>query len=142
MQGPDEALTTWGQLCRVHGAVARRVEGDLEKECGVSLLTYNALRRLSDAPGQRLRLSALVEEGAMTKSGISRMVDRLEKSGLVSTEGCPSDRRGSFAVLTPAGKEVLVKAVKIFGGHVRDAIEASLQPEDVETLGALLQRIS
>ena len=142
MQGSDGALATWGQLCRVHGAVARRVEGDLEKECGVSLLTYTALRRLSEAPDRRLRLSALVEEGALTKSGISRMVDRLEKSGLISTEGCPSDRRGSFAVLTPAGDEVVRKAAAIFGSHVREAIEASLPPEDVETLGTLLQRIS
>ena len=77
----------------------------------------------------------------MTKSGISRMVDRLEKSGLVSTEGCASDRRGSFAVLTDEGHQVLRKASKIFRARVRESLAASLAPDDVETLGALLQRI-
>src|SRR4051812_35172072 len=106
MATPDSTLETWSHLCRVHSAVARRVEGRLVADFGVSLVTFAALRRLAEADGSRLRLSALIDNGSMTKSGISRLVDRLEKSGYIVTEGCPSDRRGSFAILTDSGKAI------------------------------------
>src|ERR1700733_6512048 len=80
-------------------------------ETGLSVTDFDVLLRLPRSEGQRLRMTHLAMQTALSTSGITRVVDRLEKRGLVRRETCPSDRRGSFAVLTDAGQQILAGVV-------------------------------
>jgi DNA-binding MarR family transcriptional regulator len=138
----DMTLSAWGHLCRVHSAVAGSLEGELARDFGLSLASLSALRSLAESPEKRSRLNCLSESAHMTKSGISRLIDRLEAAGYVSTEGCPSDGRGSFAVLTPAGETVVKEASNLFCSRVKEVLTTSLSDEDVTALGNILERIA
>jgi DNA-binding MarR family transcriptional regulator len=137
----DPTLSVWGHLCRVHGAVARSLEGELSRDFGLSLASFGVLRSLAEAPESRARLNCLAADANMTKSGISRLIDRLEAAGLVITEGCPSDGRGSFAVLTPAGETAVANAGSLFCTRIKAVLTTSLSDEEVTALGDILERV-
>jgi DNA-binding MarR family transcriptional regulator len=138
----DATVSAWAHLCRVHGSVARSLEGELERDFGLSLTSFGVLRALAEAEGTRSRLNCLAASADMTKSGISRLIDRLEAAKLVTTEGCPSDGRGSFAVLTGAGQDVVQKASDLFCARVKEVLTTSLSEADVSKLGKILERIT
>jgi DNA-binding MarR family transcriptional regulator len=102
---------------------------------------YDVLLALDRAPDRRLRLSDLADHVVLSRSGLTRLVDRLEKQGLLRRERCPEDRRGAFAVLTEAGLDALRKAWPVY----RDAIErhfvSHLQGEEAITLRRALARV-
>ncbi|TML38127.1 MAG: MarR family transcriptional regulator [Actinobacteria bacterium] len=97
-------MDAWQALLLAQRALLDRLEDDLRREHGLPLSSYEVLLFLSRAPGRRLRMHELAESVLLTPSGITRLVDRLEGEGLVSRESCPTDRRGSFVVLTEAGR--------------------------------------
>src|SRR2546421_9570902 len=102
---PDgRRLEAWQALLLAQRALLDRLEDDLRREHGLPLSSYEVLLFLSRAPGRRLRMHELAESVLLTPSGITRLVDRLEGEGLVGRESCPTDRRGSFVVLTEAGR--------------------------------------
>jgi DNA-binding MarR family transcriptional regulator len=84
---------------------------------GLSASDFEVLLRLARSPGERLRMTDLATQAALSTSGVTRVVDRLESRGLVRRETCASDRRGSYAALTEAGRTVLTGVVS---EHVRD----------------------
>lgn len=84
---------------------------------GLSATDFDVLLRLARSPGQRLRMTDLATQTALSTSGVTRVVDRLENRGLVRRESCASDRRGAFAALTGAGRELMAEVVS---AHVRD----------------------
>jgi DNA-binding MarR family transcriptional regulator len=84
---------------------------------GLSMTDFDVLLRLARSAGGRLRMTDLATQTALSTSGITRVVDRLDKRGLATRESCPSDRRGSFAVLTEQGRDLLADVVQ---AHVRD----------------------
>jgi DNA-binding MarR family transcriptional regulator len=133
---PDSCrLAAWMALLDAHSRLTSRLESDLESSHGLSLAQYEVLYRLRDAPGQRLRLNELTWHARMTKSGVSRLVDRMQSGGLLRTERCPSDRRGAFAVLTAEGDALFQRAAALhlrgvqdhFGRHLDDGEAAALQ---------------
>jgi DNA-binding MarR family transcriptional regulator len=83
------------------------IDRQLQQEAGMPHLYYSILANLSDVPDRRLRMTDLAEKSKITRSRLTYAVTRLEKDGLVRREGCPSDKRGSTAILTDAGMEVL-----------------------------------
>src|SRR5687767_3327298 len=93
-------LTAWRTFLRAHAQVTRRLEADLVAEHDLSLPTYDVLVQLSEAPDRRLRMTELAERVLLSRSGLTRLVDRLEREGLVHRQACPSDARGTHAVLT------------------------------------------
>ena len=76
----------------------------LEAERSLSSQSFDVLIRLARTPGSELRMSELAAQTSLTPSGLTRSVDRLQEQGLVARRVCPEDRRGAFAVLTPAGR--------------------------------------
>jgi DNA-binding MarR family transcriptional regulator len=133
---PDSCrLAAWMALLDAHSRLTSRLESDLDSSHGLSLAQYQVLYRLRDAPGQRLRLNELTRHARMTKSGVSRLVDRMRSGGLLRTERCPSDRRGAFAVLTAEGDALFRRAAALhlrgvqdhFGRHLDDGEAAALQ---------------
>ncbi|MGH7722586.1 MAG: MarR family winged helix-turn-helix transcriptional regulator [Candidatus Dormibacteria bacterium] len=128
-------IAAWVALLDAHSRLTGRLEADLERGCGLSLAEYEVLYRLNSSPGHRLRLNQLTSHARMTKSGVSRLVDRMERGGRLRTEQCPSDRRGAFAVLTADGRAEFRRAAALhlrgiqdhFGRHLDDAEAAALR---------------
>src|ERR1700676_4065715 len=101
---PDACrMAAWMALLDAHSRLTNKLDAELERDHGLSLTEYEVLLRLSGSAGQRLRLNELTSQARMTKSGVSRLVGRMQQAGLLATERCPSDRRGAFAVMTDKG---------------------------------------
>lgn len=135
-------LTAWRTFLRAHGAVVRRLDADLERERGLSLADYEVLVHLSDDPDRRLRMSDLAGRVLLSRSGLTRLVDRLERAGLVRRERCPNDARGTFAVLTDGGWRRLEDAYPTHLRGVRDYVIDELSAAELSTLHQLLQRVA
>lgn len=117
------------ELGRVHG---RR---------GLSGTDFDTLIRLARSPHQRLRMSDLAAQTALSTSGITRIVDRLERSQLVRREPCPGDRRSSLAALTDAGSELLVGHVPAVVDAIERLVTGPLSAEQVDALVDLLHAV-
>lgn len=136
-----EGLRAWRAFLEAHAAVLETLEGELRRECDLPLSWYDVLLHLSEAPGRRLRLQELGRRVLLTQSGISRLVDRMAARGLVAREAVRADRRGTYAVLTPAGRGELRRAAPV---HLRGVDRHFLQlltAEEVRVLGRALGRV-
>jgi DNA-binding MarR family transcriptional regulator len=122
--------------------VPRAFDADLLRDQRMSLSEYSALMHLSEAPGRRLRMSDLAGAGALSLSGMTRIVNRLEDQGLVHRERSCSDGRGWNAVLTDAGLERLRQAWPTHLASVRRHVFEHLDDVDVPAFAAALQRFA
>jgi DNA-binding MarR family transcriptional regulator len=103
-------LAAWRGMLRVHASLLRAMDADMSAAHGIGLRSYEVLLHLGEAPDERLRMSELSESVLLSASGVSRLVDRLERDGLVRRERCSEDGRGYWTVLTPAGRRKLAEA--------------------------------
>jgi DNA-binding MarR family transcriptional regulator len=103
----DPRLGTWRAFLHAHARLTRRLDDELRAGHGLSLAEYDALIQLAQAPGRRLRMSALADRVLLSRSGITRLVDRLVADGMVERTTCTTDARGAEATLTRAGLERL-----------------------------------
>jgi len=113
--GPRQ-LAAWRALLETHARVVEALETELLAERGLPLAWYDILVQLSEAPRVRLRMRELAGAVLLSKSGLTRLVDRMEAAGLVARKPCASDRRGTFVGLTPAGMRALRGAAPV---HLR-----------------------
>lgn len=134
-------LSTWRTFLRAHAQVTRRLEHDLLAEHDLPLASYDVLVQLSEAAGRRLRMTELAERVLLSRSGLTRLVDRLVRDGLVERQACPSDARGTLAVLTPAGSARLAGAWPTHLRGVLETVVGRLSSDELVTLGALLSRL-
>jgi DNA-binding MarR family transcriptional regulator len=111
-----DRLTPWKLFLHAHAAVIDALEEELVDELDLPLTWYEVLFRLADAPDGRMRMTDLARSLLLSKSGVTRLVDRMESAGLVERGVCASDRRGSFAVITTQGRALYRKAAPI---HLR-----------------------
>jgi DNA-binding MarR family transcriptional regulator len=140
---PDDAhLAAWRSLLEAHAAVTDLLERELEREQGLALSKFEVLLRLADAPGGRMRMLELAESVLLSKSGLSRLVDRMEGAGLVRRERCPSDRRGAFAVLTDEGRRALRRAAPVHLRGIQEHFARHLDGEEVGMLARLLEKVN
>ena len=103
----DPRLGAWRSFLHAHARLLRRLDEELQAAHGLSLAEYDALVQLANAPGRRLRMSILAERVLLSRSGITRLVDRLVAAGFVERSACVSDARGAEAALTARGLERL-----------------------------------
>src|SRR3954447_7702747 len=103
-------VAAWRGFLRVYNALAKRLDAQLEAEHDLPLSSYEVLIALQRAPERRLRMAELADRVVLSRSGMTRLVDRLEREGLLARDACSSDARGCFAVLTDAGGEVLARS--------------------------------
>ena len=94
----------------MHAKIVRKLDSELRQAHGLPLSSYEVLLHLSWAPGHRMRMGELAESVLLTLSGVTRLVGRLEREGLVRREPCPEDRRGAYAILTAVGVDRLGEA--------------------------------
>ena len=112
----DPRLAGWRSFLTAYSMITRQLDEELREETGLSLFEYAALLQLAEAEDRRLRMSELALGIVLTRSGVTRLVDRLERDGLVERGQCADDGRGSEAVLTQQGLERLRAASKV---HLR-----------------------
>jgi DNA-binding MarR family transcriptional regulator len=105
-----DELHAWRSFLRAHATVVRRLEADLVAAHGLPLAVYDVLVQLVEAPGHRLRMTELAGRVLLSRSGLTRLVDRMVRDGCVRREPDPQDARGVLAVLTDAGFERLKEA--------------------------------
>ena len=96
-------INAWRAFLQAHARVTRRLDEELQAAHGLSLAEYDALLQIAHAPGRRVRMNVLAERVILSRSGITRLVDRLEAAGSVERIACATDARGQEAVLTAAG---------------------------------------
>lgn len=141
----DPRLRAWIAFLQAHAAVTRRLEAELQAERALSLADYDALVQLAIADDRRLRMSELADRVVLSRSGVSRLVDRLEGHGLVARRACPTDARGSLAELTPAGLDCLRDAAPVHlrgvDAHFLSLIEEADREAIVRALEAVVRRL-
>jgi DNA-binding MarR family transcriptional regulator len=136
------ALEAWLALLRTRGSARRRLDAGLQSEHGLTVVAYETLLLLSRAEERAMRRVDLAEGLGLTPSGVTRLLDGLERDGLVAKATCSSDARVTYAVLTDAGAERLERASCSYTGSVRALFEERYTPEELDTLAELLARLT
>jgi DNA-binding MarR family transcriptional regulator len=134
-------LTAWRTFLRAHAQVTRKLEAELVAEHGLPLPSYDVLLQLAEAPDRALRMTELADRVLLSRSGLTRLVDRLEREGLVRRQGCPTDARGTLAVLTSTGLDRLREAAPTHLRGIGEHVTSRLSTDEVATLTALLGRL-
>ena len=140
--GPrDPRLETWRTFLVAHAQVRRQLERELQAEQSLGLGEYEVLLLLTRADERRLRMSDLADRLGLSRSGVTRLVDRLQGDSLVERASCDTDRRGSWAMLTDAGHARLRRAspthLRGVGEHFLNRIPAN----ELDALQRTLDRV-
>ncbi|HEX7084112.1 MAG TPA: MarR family transcriptional regulator [Gaiellaceae bacterium] len=136
-----DRLAAWVFFLRAHAAVTRELSGRLQRGQGLTLNDYEVLLKLSQAENGMMRRVDLAASVLLTASGITRLLDGLERSGFVEKASCAKDARVSYAKITDAGRDKLAAAAC---GHLADVDElftSSYSEEELTTLADLLSRL-
>jgi DNA-binding MarR family transcriptional regulator len=135
------ALRVWARLVRAQATTKRELAVQLQEQHGLTLTAYEALYVLSRADGHRLKRVELADRMLLTPSGVTRLLEGLESSGLVEKVACESDLRISYAQLTGDGIGKLEQASCGHTGSIRELFEQHLDESEIETLGELLGKL-
>jgi len=136
----DPRITAMGLLSEVYNGVLARTGPQLAAD-GLSVAEFEVLLRLSRSPGGRLRMSDLAAQTSLTTSGITRLVDRMERGGLLLRTACPSDRRGFFAGLTDAGWERIAAMLPAHLELIEQNFVGLLTPDELSALLSALRKV-
>jgi DNA-binding MarR family transcriptional regulator len=137
-----EELGAWRGLLRVHAAMTKALDAELVREHGLPLSSYEVLLFLADAPDGRLRMSDLADGVLLSRSGLTRLVDRMEREGLLRRERCEDDARGYNALITDKGRELFADARRTHLDGVRKRFLSRLSREELRTLARLWEKVA
>jgi DNA-binding MarR family transcriptional regulator len=135
-------LRAWRGLKRAHASLAKRVDAELERTHGLPLSSYEVLHHLVESPGGRMRMCDLAEQAQLSRSGLTRLADRLEKEGLLERCSCEHDARGAYACLTELGRERLGAARGTHLAVVREQFLSRFTEDELGALAELWDRIA
>jgi DNA-binding MarR family transcriptional regulator len=136
-----EHLDDWRTFLLAHALLSRRLDEELRTEQSMSLAEYDALVQLAVAPGRRLRMSTLADRVLLSRSGVTRLVDRLEAAGLVDRTQCSTDARGAEAVLTETGLGRLRRATRTHLRGIDRYFMGPLSADELRAIGSSLGTI-
>jgi DNA-binding MarR family transcriptional regulator len=135
-------LRAWRGLLRAHACLAKRLDAELDRAHRLPMTSYEVLTRLHEAEGGRMRMCDLAEEAQLSRSGLTRLVDRLEREGLIERCSCDHDARGAYACLTAAGQERLAEAKGTHRAVVREHFFSRFSEQELRTLAEMWDRIA
>jgi DNA-binding MarR family transcriptional regulator len=136
-----EELGAWRGLLRAHAGLTRELDAELTREHELPLSSYEVLLFLNDSEEGRMRMSELADSVLLSRSGLTRLVDRLERQGLLRRERCDSDARGLFAEITPEGRRLFDAARQTHLDGVRRLFLSHFSRAELRTLGSLWQKL-
>lgn len=131
----------WGALTRTHAAVTGRLQEALAQGDFPPLAWYEVLAAIAEAPEQRMRMGELAEALVITRGGLTKLLDRLIKAGLLERTVCETDRRVSYATLLPAGSALLEEMRPVVVGELAVAFSANLSERQARQLREMLDRV-
>ena len=141
IQIDPERLAAWEGLIRTFGDLLKIFERELEDSEGIPLTWYDVLVQLNAAPGRRLRMQALADSVVLSRSGLTRLIDRMERAGLVSREPSAEDRRGYYAILTDQGRRTFLSARPIHHRGIHDHFTRHLSDADIRALAIVVSKV-
>lgn len=130
----DQRLAPWRAFLLAHARISRRLDEELRVEHDLTIGEYDALLTIAQAPERRIRMRQLADEVILSKSGVTRLIDRLVDDGLVERSACLADARGAEAVLTERGLARLRAASKTHLRGVNEHFLTILDGEDLEVI--------
>ena len=137
----EDKTSAWAVFLTAHAVLVGRIEERLRAAGMPDLGWYDVLWALERAPGQRLRMSELAELTVISRSNLTRLVDRLQARGLVERDRDCADRRGAYAVLTRAGRAQRRAMWKVYGQAVEDLFDGHFSSSEMATMRGLLMRV-
>jgi DNA-binding MarR family transcriptional regulator len=137
----DEQLEAWAGFLRGHAQIVRALDAELEREHGLPLSSYDVLIQLSFVPDRRLRMSELAEAVVLSRSGLTRLVDRLERDGLVERERGDVDPRQVYAQLTERGLEAVADATPTHIAGIKERFLERLSDRQTKQLAAIWRSV-
>lgn len=137
----DLEQRAWGGLLGMYGRLVRQIDADLQEHSRISHVEFEVLLRLFWVEDHRLRIQDLAAQSVLTRSGVSRMIERLELAGLVTREEATEDRRGAYAVLTEVGEERFRSALHAHIVFVRNNFLELFSDEELEQMAEFWQRV-
>lgn len=138
----EPGIGAWRAFLQSHARITRRLDEELQAAHGLSLAEYDALLQIAHAPGRRVRMNVLANRVLLSRSGITRLVDRLEAAGSVERVACTSDARGQEAVLTKSGLERLRTAGGTHLDGVRRYFLERFDAADLDAIERSLGRVA
>jgi DNA-binding MarR family transcriptional regulator len=138
----DPHREAWAALCRAHAGVTGRLQEALTDAGLPPLAWYEVLDTVAQASDLRLKMGDIASALVISRGGLTKLVDRLVKAGLLERAFCATDRRVSYAVLTPSGGEVLEEMRPVVIGELRAAFTKSLSARQAATLRDALVKVS
>ena len=136
-----DELAAWRGMLRVHSDMTRVLDAELTHRHGLPLTSYEVLLFLADSPDGRMRMSELADSVLLSRSGLTRLVDRLERDGLLKREQCEEDARGYFAAITDRGRALFTEARRTHLAGVRERFLSRFSRDDLVTLGELWEKV-
>ncbi len=137
----ERELAAWRGLLFAYRNMTAAIDQRLEREHGLALSSYEVLLLLSQAPDNSLRMGNLADLLLLSRSGLTRLVDRLAARGYVERHTCPSDRRGTYARLTEAGRKKFEQARPTNLAGIREQFVSRIETDDLEDLARIWDRI-
>lgn len=131
----------WGALTRTHAAIVGRLQEALAASDFPPLPWYEVLATVAEAPEQRMKMGELAEAMVITRGGLTKLVDRLIKAGLMERTFCETDRRVSYATLLPAGHDLLDEMRPVVIAELKIAFAANLSERQADELRGMLERV-
>jgi DNA-binding MarR family transcriptional regulator len=138
----EEEMDAWRGLLRAHSSLAKRLDSALEGTHGLPLRAYEVLHYLEETPQGKMRMCDLAERAQLSRSGLTRLVDRLERDGVLMRCSCEHDARGAYACLTDAGRVRLSSARGTHLGVVREHFLSRFSEHELSTLTEMWNRIA
>jgi len=138
----NEKAATWRAFLEAGSFVLKTLQREMEEEQHLPLAWFDVLAWLRNAPDGRLRMQVLADSIYLSNSGLTRLLNRMSRAGLVERQSCAQDRRGWYAVITTKGQEVLERAAP---GHEKGVQTIFLDPlsdEDIRDLRRILEKIT
>jgi DNA-binding MarR family transcriptional regulator len=134
-------LGAWRGLLRVHASLVKALDAELEQTHRLQLTSYEVLLYLDEEPDGRMRMCDLAESVLLSRSGLTRLIDRLEREGLVARHSCQQDARGAYAGLTEAGREKLAAVRPTHLAGVRAHFLAYFGEDEMDRLAGYWERV-
>ena len=136
-----EHAAAWETLIRTVGALVKTFDYEMERSVGLPLTWYDVLVQLIYAPEGRLRMRALADRVVFSRSGLTRLLDRMEQAGLVRREHSREDRRGYYAVLTEEGQRLFAQAQPLHHRDIQEHFARHLSDADVQALTQIVGKV-
>jgi len=137
-----KAVELWEVLSRAHNTMSAAIEKDMLPDAGMPLAWYEVLLHLTRAPQGLMRYQDLAKVAGISDSGASRRLEQMVNAGLIDRKSCPTDRRGVYAHITPAGKAGFDKAHEVFLRSLDRNLASHLETDDADATSAVLARLS